>query len=1004
MKRIQNVMHVASLKKMSFALMGFLTVIGLSAQTGSLRGEVKDGNGEALYGATVSLEGTTKGAFTTEQGTFSINNIDPGSYTVRCSFIGYTTIKKEVVISSGQESSVNFTLRSDALLLDEAIVIGYGTTKKEDLTGSTTVVSSEDFTTGNVTTPEQLVTGKISGVQITSNDGAPGSGSRIRIRGGTSLNASNDPLIVLDGVPLDNNGIDGSANALNLINPNDIENVVVLKDASAAAIYGSRGANGVILITTKKGDAVSNKLKVDLSHALSFATVPKYADALTSTEFRDVVNEYGSEQQIALLGNASTDWQKEIYRTALINETNVSLTGGIKNLPYRFSVSRKNEEGVLKRHELTRSTFALNLSPSILDDHFTFDVNAKYSITDNFFANQDAIGAAVSFDPTQPVTTDSEDYGGYFEWLNPFTGLPNNLAGKNPLGLLMQKDDYSDVIRFIGNAKVDYQTHFLPDLHLVANVGGDFSESEGRVRIGADAASNFFQGGELSQFKQSKVNRLLETYLNYSREFDKINSDVDFTAGYSYQYWRRNTGAFPLRNIAGDTITPAGIPGYNDNTLISQYGRLKYVYNDKYLLTATVRRDGSSRFNPDERWGIFPSFAAAWRISEENFLKDRDGLSYLKLRAGYGVTGQQDIGNDYPYLANYQTSTSTAQYQFGDQFYTLLRPDGFDYNIKWEETTSLNGGLDFGFFRDRISGSLDIYKKETDDLLAIVDVPAGVNFTNEILTNVGAMENTGVELELHFVTIAKKETDLTLGINASMNRNEITRISQVMDSTTVGILTGGIGGGIGNNIQIHAVGHPLNSYYVYEQILDSEGLPVDTTDLLQRFVDRNGDGVINDEDRYIMEKPAPDVYAGFYANFRHKRVTAGFSLRGEFGRYVYNNNNSQRGNFASVPLSDYLVNLNSNFLESELTSNPTEQFLSDYYVEKANFLRMDYFNIGYDLSHFLDRKNSFFVNLSVNNVFVVSDYSGLDPEVASGIDNNIYPRPRIYSVRVNLNF
>ena len=588
---------------------------------------------------------------------------------------------------------------------------------------------------------------------------------------------------------------------------------------------------------------------------------------------------------------------------------------------------------------------------------------------------------------------------GYFEWLNPNTMEPNTLAGKNPVGLVNARDDISNVSRFIGNLKLDYKLHFFPEITATVNVGGDFSDSEGSVFIPSDAAVQFLQGGEDRMYEQTKENRLLEAYFNYVKGLDNINSDVDFTAGYSYQKWLRQSPAFPVLNVAGDTIVPAGIPFETENALISFYGRMKYTYADKYLLTATLRRDGSSRFNPDQRWGMFPSFAFAWRVSDENFLIDSRKVSYLKLRLGYGVTGQQDIGEDYPYLANYSQSTPTAYYQFGNQFYQLLRPDGFDFNIKWEETTSTNVGIDFGFNKDRIFGSIDYYFKETKDLLAVVDVPAGVNFTNEILTNVGSLENKGFELELNYVAFDKANSGLTIGVNATLNTNEVTKLTQVADTGSVGILTGGISGGIGNNVQIHAVGNPTNSFYVYEQLYDNSGKPIEGG-----YADRDGNGIINEKDRYIMEKPAPDLFAGFYANFRHKEWTAGFACRGEFGRYVYNNVNSQRGYFEAVPFQDYIVNLNNSFNESGFIGSSPEQFLSDYYVEKANFLRMDYFNLGYDFGKVFNDKANFNAGIIVNNVFVISDYSGIDAEVASGIDNNIYPRPRIYSLNLNFNF
>ncbi len=982
---------------LSLLVIGFLPFAAFG-QNATLKGKILDENKEALIGATVVVEGTTKGTVTDFEGNYTILGIAPGTHQVSYSFIGYKTQTITLTLTDGQTLEKDMQLEGDILFLDEAVVVGYGTISSGDLTGSTRVIKDEDFTKGNVTSPEQLITGKVSGVQITSNSGAPGAGSRIRIRGGTSINASNDPLIVIDGVPLDNEGIDGAADPLSLINPNDIESFVVLKDASAAAIYGSRGANGVILITTKKGKG-SNRLMINLQQNTSLSTVAKKVPVFTADEFRDVVNTYGTESQQKVLGDANTDWQSEIYRNALISETNIGMSGGIKKLPYRLTLNYKYEQGALLRHELQRTAVGLKLTPTLLNDNLKLEINTKVTMMDNFFADQGAIGAAIGFDPTQPVYTDADAFGGYFEWLNPAGTKPNNLAIKNPVGLLNQKDDVSNVLRFIGNAKADYRFPFLPDLHAVVNVGNDFSHSNGSVTIPAEAASKFLQGGELSKYEQTKTNQLLEAYFNYSKKMPGSKSEIDITGGYSYQFWTRESPKFPLLNIAGDTVTAAGINFYTENALISYYGRLNYNLNGKYLITATLRRDGSSRFAPENRWGMFPSAAFAWKISEENFLKDNLIVSHLKLRGGYGVTGQQDIGNDYPYQANYQSSTTTAQYQFGNTYYSLLRPDGFDYNIKWEETASSNIGLDFGFLNDKVYGSLDFYVKNTTDLLAIVDVPAGANFKNEILTNVGSMTNQGVEVEVNVVAISDGKRELIIGANATSNRNEITNLTRVPDESAVGILTGGIEGGIGNNVQIHAVGYPANSFYVYEQVYDDNGKPVSGS-----FVDRNEDGVVNADDRYISYNPNPAVYLGMFSNYTTGKWSFGANLRAELGRYVYNNINSTRGFYGTIPAENWLINLNPIFLENEMMTSTTEQYLSDLWIEKANFLRMDYLRVGYDLGKTLKGKANVQIGATINNVFVWSPYSGIDPEITNGIDLNLYPRPRIFAFNLNVTF
>lgn len=1008
-------MRVLRSTLLSFAL-GILLPIGMLAQNTTVRGTVKDDTGQPMYGATVVFEGTTQGASTDINGKYEITDVKPGTYNLTFSFVGFKSAVLPLTVAPGQSvlEVKELKMSADGVLLNEAVIIGYGTTNAEDLTGSTKIISSEDFSTGNITTPEQLVMGKVSGVQITSNSGAPGAGSTIRIRGGTSLNASNDPLIVIDGVPVDNGSISGAPSPLSLINPNDIESFVVLKDASAAAIYGSRGANGVILITTKRGAAGKAPVSVNLSQNTSISQVYRYVNVLSADELRKVVGERDSVGAADFLGNADTDWQKEIYRNAVISQTDFSVTGGIKNLPYRLSAGYKHEEGVLKRHQLNRASVALNLNPKFLKNHLSLEANTKYSNTASVFADQGAIGAAVAFDPTQPIFSENPDqFNGYYEWMN--NDKLNTNAPRNPLGMINQRDDFGNADRFVGNAKLDYKVHFLPDLHLVANLGMDYAHGQGTVTVDSNSAGGFLTKGRFEQYDQVKTNRVLETYANYTKDIKNIKSKIDLTAGYSFQKWRTESGAFDVLNLAGDTLQKAGIPGWNENALLSYYGRMIYSFKERYLVTATLRRDGSSRFAPENRFGLFPSVAAAWRISDEAFLASSKYVSYLKLRAGYGITGQQDIGNDYPYLANYQTSTPSAYYQLGSQFYYLLRPDGFDYNIKWEQTASTNLGLDFGFWKDRVFGTVDIYNKNTSDLLSIVSVPAGANFKNQILTNVGAMNNRGFEFELSYVAIQKKDLNWTVGMNVTANRNQITKLTAVADSNYLGILTGGVNGiGIGNNIQLHSVGNPINSFYVYKQRYDENGQPI-KTDItgdgkfndFDRFEDLNGDSIINNDDRYIYHNPNPAFYFGFYTNVQYKKWSAGFNLRGEVGRYVYNNVAAARGTYQPIQASNtykYLTNLSESYFDYELQSTSIPQGLSDMYIQRADFLRMDYFNVSYDFGKGLSKLFAVKVGAVINNAFLITKYRGVDPEISGGIDNNFYPRPRVYSFNVNLTF
>jgi TonB-dependent starch-binding outer membrane protein SusC len=979
--------NVYLLVKSAFVLVGMSLSVAVFGQAATLSGTITDPRGETLPGVTVIVEGTGQGTISDIDGVYQLAFDAPGTYVINYTYIGYKKLSESITLASGQNMSKNVSLEEDALMLETAVVVGYGTVKSKDLTGSITNVGVKDFQTGNVTTPEQLIVGKVSGVQITSNSGMPGAGSRIRIRGGTSLNASNDPLIVIDGVPVDNNSISGAGNALSLINPDDIENITILKDASASAIYGSRAANGVIIVTTKKGFS-DGKLHIDFSTTESFATVTKTVDVLTAEELAEVINANGTATQVALLGTENTDWQSELYRLGIVTDNDITFSGGIKNFPYRLNLEYMNEQGVLDRSQLTRMGTSLSINPTFLNGKLKTDANGKFFHTDNFFADQGAIGSAITFDPTKPVYDAASEFGGYYEWQNA-AGLIG-LAPKNPVGLLNQRDDESNVNRFIGNLKLDLE--LLKDFHGVINGGLDISRSAGTILVPTEAASNFSRGGISNQYEQSKDNRLLDAYFNYKKEVNSIKSRFDFTGGYSYQFWTRSEPAFASLSYVGDTITPAGIPVETENSLISFYGRLNYTLNNKYLLTATLREDGSSRFSPDNRWGLFPSVAFAWLVSDEKFMSD--SKMYLKLRLGYGVTGQQDIFNDYPYIANYDSSTSTAQYQFGNSFYYLLRPDGYDPNIKWEETSSFNAGIDFGFAGDKVSGSLDVYKKVTDDLLATIPIPAGTNFTNQILTNVGSMENTGIEANINVIAINKKDMNLELGINGTANRNEITKLTKIEDPNSPGIIVGGIDGGVGNNIQIQSVGYASNTFYAYQQVYDEDGNPIEG-----EYVDQNNDSIINADDLIQGENPTPDFYAGFYASFRYKRWTAGFSLRGEFGKYMYNNIASTRGVFQNIPTASYMQNLTSDYLESEFQ---TYQILSDYYIENASFVRMDNLSIGYDFGKVFNDNASLTVSGIVQNVFVVSPYSGLDPEIATGIDRSIYPRPRIFSISANL--
>ena len=978
------------------------------AQDRVITGRVTDSTGNGLAGVTVTAKGSRTATQTNNDGGFSIT-IPSTVDALIFSSVGFAT--REIPVISGAPLTVSLSGAGSSL--NEVVVIGYGTRMKKDLTGAVTAITAKDFNKGSITTPEQLIAGKVAGVQITSNGGAPGSGSTIRIRGGASLNASNDPLIVVDGVPLAPNrnldgtpSIAGSPDPLSLINPNDIESMNILKDASATAIYGSRASNGVIIITTKKGK--SGKPRFNFTTQNSISTLPKEADVLSPAEFRNYVNTHGTPAQIAIMGNANTDWQNEIYDNAFTTDNNLSVSGSYKVLPYRVSLGYLNQDGILKTGNLKRTSASITLSPRLLDDHLKIDLNLKGSISHSRFADEGAIGTAVRFDPTQPVQNGSKRFGGYFEWLDPSstTGL-RDLAPLNPVGLLEQKEDKSDVKRSIGNIQFDYKLHFLPDLHVNLNLGYDVSKGEGTIFIPDSAASSYLRspdakhGGVDNQYKQNKSNTILETYLNYVKELKSIYSKIDVIAGYSYQDFSTTNYNFPDRTTDGFVISTPSFPfDKPENRLISFYGRLNYTYKGKYLLTGTLRRDGSSRFSEENRWGMFPSGAFAWRLKEEDFLRNSTTVSDLKLRLGYGETGQQDGIGNYDYIARYSLANQQAQYQFGNRFDSLYRPEGYNPNLKWEQTATYNIGLDYGFFNNRITGSIDVYLKKTTDLLSIIDQPAGTNFTNKILANIGNMENHGVEFTINAQLVRNRNVTWDFGFNVTYNKNEITKLTFTNDPTFPGNLTGGIAGGVGSTVQIQSVGYPKNSFYVYQQIYDKSGKPIESL-----FEDRNRDGVINVDDLYRYKSPDPKAFLGAYSNVNWNKWSAGFSLRANIGNYMYNNRFSNTGVQRNIidPLG-FLANGSRNLLETNFTGNGDQYLLSDYYVENASFLRMDYINVGYNAGNLVSKHTNLRIGANVQNVFTVTKYKGLDPEVPGGIDNNFYPRPRIFSISLGLDF
>ena len=983
--------------KRSMTVRSILMIFGLllsgvlHAQTLTVRGVIiDDADGSALPGVTILEKGTTNGTASGVDGGFTLT-VNSGA-VLEVSFIGYTTQE----ISVGNRTTINIRMVADVLKLDEVIVIGYGTVKKSDLTGSVASVSASGFNKGAITSPQELLTGKIAGVYITNNGGAPGAGATIRIRGGSSLSASNDPLIVIDGVPVEGGGISGMSNPLGTIHPGDIESFTVLKDASATAIYGSRASNGVIIITTKKG-ASGKPLAFAYNGYASMAMPGRPFEVFTGDEFRDLINTRfaGNTAVTNLLGTENTNWQEEIFRNAISHDHNVSMSGEVLNmLPLRVSVGYTNEQGILETSSMERFTGSLNLSPSFLNDNLKIVLNAKGMMINNQFANQGAIGSAISFDPTQPIKQ-TNNFGGYFTWVDA-GGAPNKLASANPLAQLYLRDDISDVKRVLGNFMVDYTMPFMPQLRANLNLGYDYSDGRGTIDV-PDYASWSYDpvngGGEKRVYDQFKSNELLDFYLNYSNDYGAPGR-VDFTAGYSWQhFWRM--GSSYATNVAG-TQELEDTDYKSESYLVSFFGRMNYILKDRYYLTATLRQDGSSKLSPENRWGLFPSVALAWDLAKEDFFPAADVFNTLKLRLGYGITGQQATGGDYDYLPRYTSSDQFAQYQFGTGFIPTIRPEGYDSNLKWEETTTYNIALDYGMWQNRVYGSVEVYKRDTKDLLNFIPVPAGTNLTNAITTNVGDMTNKGVEFSINGALISQPEMKWEIGFNASFNKNEITKLTLVDDPDYLGVFVGGISGAVGNTIQIHSVGHPRNSFYVYEQVYDNKGNPIEGL-----YVDRNRDGQITVDDKYIYEKPAPDVTLGINTGFTYRNWDFTMSGRANFGNYVYNNMFSNTATYQALYQSTgYLNNQSTNLLDNKFVA---PQYWSDHFIENASFFRMDNITLGYNFMNIMGKAN-LRVYGTAQNVFVITDYQGMDPEVYSGIGSTMYPRPRVFTVGARLGF
>ncbi len=988
-------MKKSYLRRILLLLCFTLSAVWSYAQTGNISGQVLDEKGQPLPGASVSIRSINRGTSTDEKGMFRLNAVANGSYVLSVSFIGYQVLETPVTVSG--ERKVTLKLVPNTQNLTEVVVIGYGTQRRKELTGSISTVSSKDFQKGNITTPEQLIVGKIAGVQVTTNGGQPGSGSTIRIRGGASLNASNDPLIVIDGVPVSNATIPGVSNPLAMINPNDIETFTVLKDANATAIYGSRASNGVILITTKKGK--SGAPSIDFSSQNSVATVAKKVDVLTADEVRAYVNANGSADLKNLLGTANTDWQDEIFQNAVSTDNNLSISGTSKNMPYRVSFGYLNQNGTLITDKLERGTAALSLSPRLLDNHLKVDFNIKNSLAISQFANQDAISGAVQFNPTQAVTDANSPYGGYFEWTRP-DGTLNPNAPRNPVAAIRMKDDNGNTMRSFGNLQLDYSFHFLPELHANVNLGYDVSRGKGSTFIPADAAISFSTRGNYNQYKSAISNKVVEAYLNYNKDISSINSNINATAGYGY--YANRTKNYNFASYEADSTTVKSTPKFPydipENRLLSYYGRLIYTLNNRYIFSGTVRTDGSSRFSEDNRWGVFPSAAFTWRINEENFLKGVSALSDLKLRLSYGVTGQQEGIANYSYLSNYSVSNNEAMYQIGDNFYYMNAPVAYDEDIKWETTATYNAGIDYGFLNGRINGSIDVYKKKTKDLLSVIPIPIGSNFSNQLLTNVGNMEADGIELAINAKPVLKNDLTWDIGFNFTYNKTKVTNLTASYDPDYM-VSVGDITGSTGNKIQAHALDRSPFSYYVWKQVYDESGKPLNGV-----YADLDGDGTITEGDKYFYKSPLPKFILGFSTSLSFHKWTLSTVMRSSIGNYIYDNVSSNLSSRTVImdATSGVVNNVVGDFLNTGFSAN---QYYSDYYVKNASFLKMDNLGLAYDAGNIArNGKMNLTISANVQNVFVVSNYKGVDPENNKGIDYKFYPRPRTYVLGLNVGF
>lgn len=994
------------------------------AQTITVTGTVTDATGEPLIGASVIAKGTSVGAATDFDGNYSLS-VDPKA-TLIVSYVGYDT--QEIPVDG--RTNINVVLKENSVMLNEVVAIGYGSVKKSDATGAVSAIKPSEVQAGLATSAQDLLVGRSPGVVVTTNGGQPEGGASIQIRGDASLSASNEPLIVIDGVPMDTKGTLGSSNPMSLVNPENIESMTILKDASATAIFGSRASNGVIIITTKKGS--SGAPVVNFAANMYINTPRNYVDMMNASEFSSfILNRYGEgSSQANALGNASTDWQKEVLRTTVSSDYNLSVGGTYKVLPYRVSVSYTNNNGIVNTTKMDRATVGINLSPKFFDGLLSVNANVRGAYINNRFFDGSALGASVSFNPTLPVyAPEGNVFNNYTTYVGTRVARPtdagssiNTIQTLNPVSLINEYNSSSKVYQSIGNLQLDLAMPFLRELHANLNLGYDLSRSNVNNIWAANSPMSWKNGSDLLlpdpdnpavmkiqnvkdgegryfHEHQVKANLLLDFYLNYKKDFDAISSNLDATAGYSWQSFRWQGNSFTQVNTGEHKGFQAYPTNYyrNDLKLVSFFGRINYTFMDRYLATVTLRQDGTSRFSKNHRWGTFPSVSLAWRIIDEAFMEPtRSVLSDLKIRASWGITGQQDIGDDFfPYMPIYtignngNSAPNTTAYpniipDGKGGFINVIKPNGYNSDIKWEETTTWNFGIDFGFLNNRIAGNLEVYKRKTKDLLTWATVPAGSNLTNAMNTNIGDLENTGIEFNINTRPVVTRDFTWTSDFNISWNKNKITKLTDG-DDPGYFIATGGISAGTGTNIQAHMVGHPAYSFYVYQQVYDVNGDPIEG-----QFVDRNGDGQITEADKYIYHSRDPKVVFTWNNTFNYKNWDFGMVLRANIGNWVYNDfeaANTSISSTSSAPLSNLMSN---RFLFNDLGVRGVQ---SDYFVRNASFLRCDNITIGYTWPNLLNDALRLRLYGAVQNPFVITKYNGLDPEVFGGIDNAVYPRP-----------